>query len=332
MNDTQASLRDVVKGLFAEGKVNVVVGYERGSLPLRSRPCFVRSADDADRLVWDCFCANNLTVYLPRMFERPADPKMDYSPPKVGVVAKGCDARSVVGLLKEHQVPRENVVIIGVPCRGIVDAASVAAELNGDEVVQCDVLWPDATLRVTTRTGQKKDVNRERVIADACIECDHPTAEGSDVMIEGESRGASEQRYRKLEDFEARSDEERWKHFEEEISKCIRCYACRQACPNCYCKECFADQTKPRWISAGDDLSDVMLYHIGRIFHQAGRCVECDACVRACPMDIDLRLFTQKLCKDVRDLFDYVPGLSVDAPPPLCAFDEGDSESFITEP
>ena len=88
MNDTEAKLRDVVKGLFAEGKVDVVIGYERGSLPLRSRPCFVRSADEADRLVWDSYCANNLAVYLPRLFDRPSDPRAEYNPPMVGLVAK----------------------------------------------------------------------------------------------------------------------------------------------------------------------------------------------------------------------------------------------------
>ncbi len=49
-------------------------------------------------------------------------------------------------------------------------------------------------------------------------------------------------------------------------------------------------------------------------------------------MDIDLRLFTQQLGKDVKELFGYVPGLSADDPPPLCTFKQDDSESFITQP
>ena len=75
-----------------------------------------------------------------------------------------------------------------------------------------------------------------------------------------------------------------------------------------------------------------MLYHIGRIFHQAGRCVECDACVRACPMNIDLRTFTQKLVKDTGELFGYVAGMSFEELPPLCTFKEDDNQDFITEP
>jgi ferredoxin len=81
-----------------------------------------------------------------------------------------------------------------------------------------------------------------------------------------------------------------------------------------------------------DDLSETMVYQIGRMFHNAGRCVECDACVRACPMKIDLRLFTQKLGKDVKELYGYEPNFSTEEPPPLCTFTERDSEGFITEP
>ena len=132
--------------------------------------------------------------------------------------------------------------------------------------------------------------------------------------------------------FECMTAAERWKYFESEISRCIRCNACRQACPNCFCKECFADQTNPRWIDAGDDVSDAMLYHIGRIFHQAGRCVECDACTRACPMGIDIRTFTQKLAYDVKDLYGFVPSFSFEEPLPLCTYRPDDKQDFITEP
>ncbi|MFC1461285.1 4Fe-4S dicluster domain-containing protein [Verrucomicrobiota bacterium] len=150
-------------------------------------------------------------------------------------------------------------------------------------------------------------------------------------MIEGEQKEPAADDYEKIKEFEAKSPDERWQYFLGEISKCIRCYACRQACPNCYCKSCFADQTKPRWIGPSDEISDIMTYHTGRIFHQAGRCVECDACVRACPMGIDLRIFTRKLGKDVKELFEYVPGMTEDELLPLCTFKQDDSEDFITE-
>ncbi len=331
MNETESKLRDVVRDLFSEEKVDLVIGHMEGSLPFRSRPCFVRSAEAGDRLVWNSYCTNNLAVYLPRLFERPARARQEYAPPKIGIVAKGCDVRSIMSLVKEHQLPRENVVIVGVPCQGLTDLAKVEAILNGEGVAKCEE-DSEGTLHVTTTSGETKAIRKDGVIADACLECQYPSPDGADVVIEGEAKETSQEKYKSVTEFEAKSSEERWQYFVDEISKCIRCYACRQACPNCYCKVCFADQTKPRWIGAGDDLSDVILFHIGRIFHQAGRCVECDACVRACPMGVDLRMFTHKVAKDVKELFDYVPGLSAEEPPPLCTFKQDDSESFITDP
>jgi len=331
MNEIELKVRDAVRELFAAGKVDVVVGCEVGTIPLTSRPCFVHNAEQADRLVWNSHCGNNLAVYLPRLFERPARAKEAYTPPRVGIVAKGCDIRSIVGLVKENQAPRENLVIVAAACRGVTDSAKLEALLDGDVVVGCEE-DSEGTFHVTTRSGETKSVARDQIIADACLDCRHPMPDGADIVIEGEPRQSDREQYASVREFEAMPPERRWRYFADEISKCIRCYACRQACPNCYCKVCFIDQTKPRWAGAGDGLSDVMLYHIGRIFHQAGRCVECDACVRACPMGIDLRTFTQKLASDVKELFDYVPGLSAEDLPPLCTFGQDDNESFITEP
>jgi formate dehydrogenase subunit beta len=88
----------------------------------------------------------------------------------------------------------------------------------------------------------------------------------------------------------------------------------------------------PAWIGVSTELTDSMIFHLIRIFHQAGRCVECDACVRACPMGIDLRTFTKKIASDVRELFGFTPGFDLEAPPPLITFTENDSQEFITEP
>ena len=329
MQDIETQLRETVKDLLSTEKVELVIGYERGSLPLRTRPCFVRDADAADKLVWNPFCTNNLAVYLPRLFEKPAHIRGEWTPPKVAVVAKHCDARSIIGLIKEHQVPRDNVTIIGVPCSGMVDLrkAEAAAEAR---LTDCQAAGDG--FEATTSSGETQTLPADEVIADACLECAHPAPEGADIVLEGESRTPAQERFEKAKALEALSPADRWQAFVQEISKCVRCYACRQVCPNCYCKICFADQTKPRWMGAGDELTDLLLFHIGRIFHQAGRCIECDACVRACPMHIDLRLFTQKLVKDVEELYDYVPGLSVEDLPPLCTFAQDDSESFITEP
>jgi ferredoxin len=301
MQTIESKLRDTVKELFSAGKIDAVVGFRAGSLPDTARPYFARSAKDADRLVWNEHCVSNLAAYLPKLFEKPQRSPKDFKLPRVAIVAKSCDARSVSGLIKEKQVPRENITIIGMPCEGMKSAP---------------------------KHGAKKTAEVGR----ACTECVSPEVKGADIVIKGASRAPAKKQYDRVKKFAARPAQERWNEFMREISKCIRCNACREACPNCYCKVCFADQRKPSWAAPGAELSDVVLFHMGRMFHQAGRCVECDACVNACPMGIDLRLFTQKLAADGLELFGCAPGLSDDAMPALAVFKNDDTQCFITDP
>ena len=47
--------------------------------------------------------------------------------------------------------------------------------------------------------------------------------------------------FKSLDKLESLSGKERWEFWKEQLSKCIRCYACRSACPMCYCDECVVD-------------------------------------------------------------------------------------------
>jgi len=297
MKDMQEKLRAAVKTLLDKHEVAFVIGYQRGSVRGRSKPCFVRTPEQADQLIWDQTCSNNLTVYLPPLFRRPRlRPGQEPPPlPRVGIVVKGCDALSVAGLVREKQVPRANIVAIGMPCQGILD--------------------PDS-----------------KQVLPSCLDCQHPVPEQADIKIDGPAREPAKDPLARAREFEAKPIEERWRYFAEQIKKCIRCYACREACPNCYCKSCFADSTNPRWIGLSSEQSDTMLYQLGRLFHQAGRCVGCNACVRACPMGVDLHTFTTKLLKDAKELFDDTPGEDTESVPLLSTFDPHDSDAFITDP
>jgi ferredoxin len=75
-----------------------------------------------------------------------------------------------------------------------------------------------------------------------------------------------------------------------------------------------------------------MLYHIGRIFHQAGRCVQCGACERACPTNVNLGLFTRLLADEVKERFAFEPGMSTEQPGLLSTFNPDDKQEFMTEP
>ncbi len=60
--------------------------------------------------------------------------------------------------------------------------------------------------------------------------------------------GLSEQEKALLVKIEAMSLQERWEFWQSEFSRCIKCYACRQACPMCYCTKCIVEVNQRQWI------------------------------------------------------------------------------------
>ncbi|MBN1899981.1 4Fe-4S ferredoxin, partial [Candidatus Sumerlaeota bacterium] len=237
MIDYEMEIRKKAKELLENKEVSLVIGYGAGSLPNRAIPVFIDKPEDADKLVFNRFCSNNLSVYLGRFKDKG----------KLAIVAKPCDVRAIVTLIQEKQVERDKIHIISFSCPGLLE--------------------PD---------GQ--------YLFPICASCEITTPPVCDARIGGEEKIKIEGQTRVIHpDFDSLSPEERWQIIQEEMKKCIRCYACRNACPLCYCEECFVERTLPRWVGEGSELSDTLIFHIVRALHSAGRCGECGACVRACP-------------------------------------------------
>ncbi|MBI4766509.1 MAG: 4Fe-4S ferredoxin, partial [Deltaproteobacteria bacterium] len=106
-------IQEIAKRLLTEKKVDTVIGYRKGTVPMMNEPILVRDPDQIDQLYWDSFCGVNLANYLPKRKER------------LAIVAKGCDSRNIIVHLKEGQIKREQLYIIGAPCRGMVDRRKV---------------------------------------------------------------------------------------------------------------------------------------------------------------------------------------------------------------
>jgi formate dehydrogenase subunit beta len=331
MKHVEDALRQEVAKLLEEKKVDIFVGHEATGLPLKTSACFVRSSEEADRLVWNRSCASNLASYLPQLFKRPPGLKGEWTPPKVGVVVKGCDSRSVVGLIKEKQIPQDRLFVIGIGCEGMIDRHKVARTLGTAGLAEAKI--DGSAMQAIGTDGTKKQVDIAEVLAASCQECQHREAVLADLTLNETSASPAEvSRYANVAEFEGKSPDERFEHLVAELSRCIRCYACREACPNCYCEECFAEETAPKWLGVTTDLPDVFVFHLGRAFHQAGRCVDCGACVAACPQGIDLRLLNQKINKDVEELFGAEASLSLEEAEALLSFQLEDDQSFMTEP
>ena len=315
-------LRDIVVKLFKDGNVDMIIGYEAGTLPLRAAPCIIKSAEQADKLVWNMNCGSNLAAYLLPVAE--ANPEK-----KIGIVAKGCDSRSVVGLIKEQQIEREQVFLIGVPCSGVLDKRKLDNDLNGAEILEAHFDGDKLTLKCENGETQ---VNVVDYIHSSCSTCRHKAPVLYDALIGESDTEADVNLYEQVETLESQSADERWEYFVSEMSKCIRCYACRGACPFCYCNQCFVDQNQPQWFGKTTELSDTMIFHLVRAFHVAGRCVNCGACARACPMGVDLMSLTKKIEKDMNELYGYVAGMDIEELAPFTTFKEDDPQEFIVEP
>lgn len=132
-----------------------------------------------------------------------------------------------------------------------------------------------------------------------------------------------------LQKYAALDLEQRRQFWEEQFSRCLKCYACRGACPLCYCSRCTVECNQPQWIPVpAHDLGNLE-WNVMRAMHLAGRCVNCGDCSRACPVGIPLHLLNQKLIGEVLDNFDSRSGMAAKADNAMSTFKPDDPEDFI---
>jgi coenzyme F420-reducing hydrogenase delta subunit/ferredoxin len=127
----------------------------------------------------------------------------------------------------------------------------------------------------------------------------------------------------------AMTSRERMAFWSAQFERCVKCYACRQVCPMCYCDRCIADKSRPITIDPASSTKGNFAWQIARAFHLAGRCVGCGECSRACPAGIDLGLLNIALHKAGSEHFGYEPGADALGKPLIGAFSLQDQEDFI---
>ncbi|MCL0094558.1 4Fe-4S dicluster domain-containing protein [Dehalococcoidales bacterium] len=273
-------LRDEARLWLKQGRVDYIIGFELGSLKFTTSPLITKDRDDIDRLVINPFIVNNLSVYLTEIKGR------------VGIVAKGCDNRSIISLIQDNQVARDKVVIMGIPCPGLIDVSKVEHLIGRDRDELDDIAW-DGDRVVITVDGKERDFPAREVLFDNCLGCEFPTPQEYDVLLGEPSplvKAASRERIERLK---AMSLEQRRKFWKEEFSRCLRCYACRNVCPSCFCDRCFVEESEPQWILPVPRWQDNLMFQIIRNIHLAGRCTDCGECERVCPVNIPLRSLTR---------------------------------------
>jgi len=105
------------------------------------------------------------------------------------------------------------------------------------------------------------------------------------------------------------------------MERCIRCYACRSACPMCVCRDhCVSESRDPAWLTREDTVTQKMFFQLIHAQHLAGRCTGCGECQRACPMSIPVFALKQQFGRIMKKTFGYSAGLDLSATPPLLGY------------
>ena len=308
-------IRETAKRLLAEEKVDVFIGYQKGTVPMMNEPLLVNHPDKVDLLYWDNFCGLNLCNYLTKRTDR------------IGIVANGCNARNIVTHITENQIKRDQLYIVGIPCEGMIDHRAVARAVKHKEILD---IVQDGAKFVVKGNDFEETLEKAKFLQSNCAVCTHRNPVIHDELLgDPVDEQTDVNPYSDVEKIETMDPEKKQGFFTRLISRCIRCYACRNACPLCYCPTCFVDESAPQWVGKSIDPTDTMTFHFLRAYHCAGRCTDCGACERVCPMSISMRQFTKKLNKDTQELFSWEAGLDPEKRPPLDVYQPDDYNDFI---
>jgi len=316
--EMEQKLRREAKALLEQGKVDYIIGFEPGSLKFTTTPLITRDKGDVERLVIDPFMVNNLATFLTELKGR------------IGIVAKGCDSRSVVSLIQDNKVARENVVIIGVPCPGLIDVSKIET-LLGKERDELDEIAREGDKVIVTVDGKRNEFSVTEVLFDNCLGCELPTPQEYDILL-GEPTSPlaeSSASQAKIDQLKEATPQQRWDFWKEQFNRCIRCYACRNVCPACFCERCFVDESEPQWLLPVPRWQENLMFQVIRNIHVAGRCTDCGECERSCPVNIPLRSLTKEMYDIVGDLFQFKAGMDKDAPSLMTHYEQEEAEDFI---
>ncbi|MBP8676226.1 MAG: Coenzyme F420 hydrogenase/dehydrogenase, beta subunit C-terminal domain [Methanoculleus sp.] len=104
---------------------------------------------------------------------------------------------------------------------------------------------------------------------------------------------------------------ERLQKIMEETGRCIKCYACIENCPICYCVEC---STKKSYLVEPGKVPPPFMFHLIRYAHIADSCINCGQCEEHCAMDIPNSLYMHALQVEMEKMFGHTPGVNMELP------------------
>ena len=316
---TREQLIAKASALLTDGTVSCVLGWGKGEFGYDITPTVFHTVEELnDGFVFNDFCGANFSKYLVS--------KTQKCEGKILVFLKPCDTYSFNQLLTEHRFDREKVYAVGIPCEGMADIAKVKAVCGegisavdfADDKILVTTLYADAPVAIATAD----------VLAERCVNCKSKKHVAYDELLGDEGEVLESNRFDEVARLEAMTADERFAFWQNELSRCIRCNACRDACPACTCETCvFNNPTSGVENKSPANEFEEKLFHIIRAYHVAGRCTDCGECSRVCPQNIPLHLLNRKFIKDMNDFYgEYQAGAEVGSRAPLVDYTTEDLE------
>jgi formate dehydrogenase subunit beta len=280
---------------------------------------------------------------------------------RIAALVRPCEVRATVELFKLGQVDLENIILISFDCPGALPLADWVddpkkAESAFSKIIEGgsgEGLRPICQIcdKFSTTGAEDLHIGILGVEADSILLIPHSPKGVGILDCLGISAEADISPWQNMVDKLTGMRVEKKKQAQQELeasstgldklldtfSKCINCHNCMRVCPICYCRQCFFDSDNMKF-SFEDYLKraemtgslklppDTLLFHVGRMLHMSLSCVSCGACEDACPTAIPVAQVFSLVADRNQQVFDYVPGRSLDEPLPLRVYEEKELE------
>ena len=219
---TREALVAKASELFEKGVVDRMLGWKKGEFSYDVTPGVFTSMDEVNKdFIWDDFCGANFSKYLLKETAK--------TEKKVLVFLKPCDTYSFNQLLTEHRFDREKVYAVGIPCNGMADPKKLKELADGVSSVDFE---EDKVVAHTLFDGDKEFACAD-LLPDRCVHCKSKKHVAYDELLGSDGEVLDSGRFDEVEKLERMTPDERFAFWQGELSRCIRCNACRDVCPAC---------------------------------------------------------------------------------------------------
>lgn len=160
-----------------------------------------------------------------------------------------------------------------------------------------------------------------KVIEEGVIKTEEPIPKGVEIREKINNIMLKNSAKKKASDFEGTTGDiiDAFHEYEEEFSKCMKCYGCREACPLCFCEECCLEAEGPEWVPGGYTPA-APFFHLTRMVHMVDACVNCGQCSEVCPCEIPVAKLWDTVNNKVREVYGYISGFKTDQPIPFTEY------------